>query len=462
MGAAAKSVEDIVYLQDTSRYAFDKTTGEHWANYNKVFYPYTGNGQYNNPYLYYDSPFIHTVEITNLEEGLTYYYRPEGSCKTYHFTIPKSSDGTLSSYPLHVGMTVDIGQTLVSNSSITALISMNPDLIILAGDLAYADGFTPLWDTFGGMIEPLAAHIPILTTGGNHEIQSDNWQSYAARYPTPYAASGSKSFCYWGKEVGVMHVIALCSYAGWNTTQAQYQWLERYLDTRVNRTKTPWLVAMMHVPMYNSNTGHWMEGELFRLSFEPLLHKYGVDLVLSGHVHAYERTLPVYNNALDPCGAVYMNIGDGGNYEGSYVPWRNLTADKTEWSAFRESSFGVAELTFLSPTVANYSWHRHACDSNSAADLHMNFSDSCVTYEDNSAQAMLTSDSVIVVKPDAATCPNKYLSSAHLVNTQVNTLVIILSVAGALLFLLCVVLGVIIWKGLHLKSVFTTSLSREV
>jgi len=42
---------------------------------------------------------------------------------------------------------------------------------------------------------------------------------------------------------------------------------------------------------------------------EPLLYAYGVDIVLCGHVHAYERTLPVYNNSLNECGPVYFTIG---------------------------------------------------------------------------------------------------------------------------------------------------------
>ena len=51
-----------------------------------------------------------------------------------------------------------------------------------------------------------------------------------------------------------------------------------------------------------------------------------------------------------------MHVVDGGNYEGAYVPWR---MPPPTWSAFRESSFGIAGLEFISSTVANYSWHRH-------------------------------------------------------------------------------------------------------
>jgi UDP-2,3-diacylglucosamine pyrophosphatase LpxH len=58
-----------------------------------------------------------------------------------------------------------------------------------------------------------------------------------------------------------------------------------------------------------------MEGELMRIAMEPLLFKYGVDIIVAGHVHSYERTKGIYNNTVDECGPVYLNVGDGGNCE---------------------------------------------------------------------------------------------------------------------------------------------------
>jgi len=51
------------------------------------------------------------------------------------------------------------------------------------------------------------------------------------------------------------------------------------------------LLALFHVPWYNSNTAHQGEGEGMMAAMEPLLHAAGVDIVLTGHVHAYERSV---------------------------------------------------------------------------------------------------------------------------------------------------------------------------
>ena len=70
----------------------------------------------------------------------------------------------------------------------------------------------------------------------------------------------------------------------------QYTWLDKELP-KVNRTETPWLIVLLHSPWYNSNNYHFMEGESMRVMFESWFVKYKVDIVLAGHVHAYERSV---------------------------------------------------------------------------------------------------------------------------------------------------------------------------
>lgn len=54
----------------------------------------------------------------------------------------------------------------------------------------------------------------------------------------------------------------------------------------------------MHSPFYTSYTAHYMEAEPMRVVFESWFVKYKVDVVLAGHVHAYERSVsssvPIY------------------------------------------------------------------------------------------------------------------------------------------------------------------------
>lgn len=56
-----------------------------------------------------------------------------------------------------------------------------------------------------------------------------------------------------------------------------------------------------HEPYYStadsfSTTGAYQHATLFMQNLEPVFYKFGVDFVFTGHVHAYERTYPVYKN----------------------------------------------------------------------------------------------------------------------------------------------------------------------
>lgn len=64
---------------------------------------------------------------------------------------------------------------------------------------------------------------------------------------------------------------------------------------QLDRTKTPWVIVAIHAPWYHTYAGHYKEVECMRQRYESLFAQYQVDLVLSGHVHAYERIRPVIN-----------------------------------------------------------------------------------------------------------------------------------------------------------------------
>jgi hypothetical protein len=85
-----------------------------------------------------------------------------------------------------------------------------------------------------------------------------------------------------------------------------------------------------------------------------MLHAAGLDLMFAGHVHAYERSHPVYKRQVTPCATTYINIGDGGNREGLAKNYETQPA----WSAYREPSFGHGLLTANS-THLSWAWHRN-------------------------------------------------------------------------------------------------------
>jgi len=228
----------------------------------------------------------------------------------------------------------------------------------MGGDLSYADGFGPRWDSYARMGQSLWSSVATAHVGGNHEISNggENWIQYEARYPNPHSRAGSDSFLWYSFDVGSVHVVAMCSYAAFGVGSLQYQWLEKDLS-KVDRARTPWVVAMWHTPWYTSNAHHPMkEGAAMKAAMEPLLQKYRVNIVLNGHVHAYERTEPVYMSTVTPNGTTHITIGDGGNREMFAKPWVD---PQPAWSALREDAYGHGSLQIVNESHAHWTWIRN-------------------------------------------------------------------------------------------------------
>ncbi|XP_010532805.1 PREDICTED: purple acid phosphatase 23 isoform X2 [Tarenaya hassleriana] len=371
--------------------------------------------------LNYTSGIIHHVLIDDLEPGTKYYYRcgdsslPAMSDEISFETLPLPSR---ESYPRRIAFVGDLGLTGNTTTTIDHLMKNDPSLVVIVGDLSYAnqyrtvggkgvpcfscsfpnapvrETYQPRWDAWGRFMEPLTSRVPTMAIEGNHEIEPQAsgimFKSYSTRFAVPSSESGSNTNFYYSFDAGGVHFVMLGAYVDFNRTGAQYEWLKEDL-ARVDRTVTPWLVAAMHPPWYNSYSSHYQEFECMRQEMEELLYQYRVDIVFSGHVHAYERMNRVYNYTLNPCGPVYITIGDGGNIEKVDVdhaddagkcpsPTDNVPEiggscplifssgpakgrfcwdTQPDWSAFRESSFGHGILEVVNSTHALWTWHRN-------------------------------------------------------------------------------------------------------
>lgn len=103
-----------------------------------------------------------------------------------------------------------------------------------------------------------------------------------------------------------------------------------------------------------------------RAAIEDTLYNAGnVDLVLSGHVHAYERSCQVYKYACTKNAPYYITIGDGGNAEGLATEW---VTPQPSWSLYRQASYGHGELTVFNSTHALWQWHQNKDLSPTVAD----------------------------------------------------------------------------------------------
>lgn len=131
----------------------------------------------------------------------------------------------------------------------------------------------------------------------------------------------------------------------------QLAWLKSDLQ-RVNRSSTPFVIVGQHRPFYSSILTDIIPGmqglpEMagMRKVLEPVLIEHGVDIVLCGHFHQYERSCPLVDGKCNAKGPVYMTVGNAG--PDNYVPW----GLKPHWAITRSYEHGVATFKVLNKTT---------------------------------------------------------------------------------------------------------------
>ena len=287
---------------------------------------------------------------------------------------------------LSIAVIGDIGQTehsVRTRDSILASLNdveqITPTIAVIVGDMSYADGGAERWDSWGRMMEPLASRLPIMVLPGNHEIELDNvthqvFNHYRHRFIMPgllqenskpatdldkwdnYGATfqydGGSSF--YSMDIGPIHIVCLNTYDTYSS-KVQENFLENDLK-KVDRATTPFVIAMMHAPWYNSNAGHQNEiaTNKMRVWAEPLFVQYNVSAVFAGHVHAYERNYGMgVNGDIKKDGPMYVTIGDGGNHELFYDKW----LEKPKYSMYHDSRYyGHGHLWAYNTSHLSWGW----------------------------------------------------------------------------------------------------------
>ncbi|XP_049768957.1 acid phosphatase type 7-like isoform X1 [Schistocerca cancellata] len=326
------------------------------------------------------SQYIHRVRLSNLTYGASYMYHVGSSdggwSPVFSFKTPPSppaSEGgdSAAQWAPRILVLGDMG-TLNAKSLPylqEEVMHQSADGILHVGDFAYDMDWESgaVGDEFMRQIEPIAAYVPYMTCPGNHE-EKRNFSEYRARFsmPGPYE-NLMHSF-----DMGMVHFIALSTEFyyfleyGIKLPVMQFEWLVEDLKkatTAEARAARPWIVAFGHRPMYCSNGGpadcnHYSSRVrtgipfLGLLGLENLFYEYGVDLLLWGHQHSYERLWPVYNHEVkngsieepyrNPGAPVHIITGSAGCWEGKSP----FVLPAPEWSAFRSTDFGYTRLLF--------------------------------------------------------------------------------------------------------------------
>lgn len=248
----------------------------------------------------------HSVRLTNLNPGTKYFYAVGTTAQTLaggdgnHFfvTAPNTPKATRVWVLGDAGTNTD-AQRSVRDAYTRFTGARGTDVWLLLGDNAYETGTDGEYQrAFFEVYPSLLRQTVVWPTLGNHDTAG----SFSPPADLPYfqmftlpmrgeaggIASGTED--YYSFDYGSIHFVCLDSMsADRSPTGAMLRWLTNDLAANTK----PWIIAYWHHPPYTKGS-HDSDVEQVEIEMRrnalPLLEAYGVDLVLTGHSHSYERS----------------------------------------------------------------------------------------------------------------------------------------------------------------------------
>jgi hypothetical protein len=289
--------------------------------------------------------FTYHAQLEGLQPGGTFHYavsadndrnraRPFGA--TFRTAPRGRTPFRWTSYgDLATPVTSWILSSPQSRFAVQAVERFEPLFHLLNGDLCYANlnpaAQPAVWAAFGNNVQVSAAHRPWMPCPGNHEIEFGNgaqgFNSYLSRYALPH--NGTPFAGLWYRfQVGSALFVSLSAddviyqdsgafvagpaalqpapstgnapiepgtslYIRGYSDGAQTRWLEETLSAASKDGGIDWIIVQMHQDALSSSKNGNGSDKGIRETWLPLFDRYGVDLVLCGHDHDYERSWPV-------------------------------------------------------------------------------------------------------------------------------------------------------------------------
>jgi acid phosphatase type 7 len=280
----------------------------------------------------------HAVKLDNLSPGQTYSYSVEACGSTTGVRQFRTASGAGTSR-VHFTAMGDFGTGGNLQSQVLARMAQGSnagELILALGDNAYSSGTEQEFQD--RMFKPMAAllrRVPLFSAPGNHEYVTDQAQPYLDNLYMP-ANNPAGSERYYSFDWGPVHFISLDSNCAIGlaspsrcTLAAQKSWVAQDLAA----TGRPWKVVFFHHPPWSS--GEHGSQLTMRREFAPLFEQYGVDLVLTGHDHNYERSKAMKGDGVAAPGVKgipYVVVGSGG------ATLRAFPGAQPAWTAYRNNT----------------------------------------------------------------------------------------------------------------------------
>lgn len=273
----------------------------------------------------------HEIKLTELSPNTKYFYSVGTAATTLagsnanHFFVTSPLPGTPKATRIWVlgdSGTANANQVNVRNAYETFSGSRHTDLWLMLGDNAYPNGTdTQFQSALFNIYTNMLRKSILWSTLGNHEtysVEPNGNHAYFDIFTLPKNgeaggfASGTEH--YYSFDYGNIHFVCLDSMETPRTANGA---MAGWLTNDLANTTADWTIAFWHHPAYSKGS-HNSDAEIelieMRQNLLPILEAGGVDLVLAGHSHSYERSFLLdghYGLSTSLTSAMILNAGSG-------------------------------------------------------------------------------------------------------------------------------------------------------
>jgi acid phosphatase type 7 len=214
-----------------------------------------------------------------------------------------------------------------------------PAMVVHTGDIAYYEGSFKEFRINYFERYPLMSAVPFFPTLGNHEYLTAEAAPYRALHSVP---SGTVPEVdrgkYYSFDWSNVHFVSLDSNISLDRAATGEGGMLKWLEDDLRSTSKFWRIVFFHHPPYATGpTQTNLQSAFLRELVVPILERYGVHAVFSGHEHSYQRTLPIRNAVAntDGTGVTYFTTGGGGGNLYPVYPSALIAAGASEYHYLR-------------------------------------------------------------------------------------------------------------------------------
>ena len=258
----------------------------------------------------------HTVSLTDLTPGATYFYRVGNAergwwSETGSFTV---ADGSENVTFLHMTDPQSQNERQYNRAWAKVLESAfeeypDADFIINSGDLVDHGDNQKQWAWMFNTGSDYLMDTFMMPASGNHEGMGTNATVNFFALPN-VPEQNTESGVYYSFDYNNIH-IAVLNTNDLDESEALSASQVEWLKADMKASDAQWKFVMLHKALYSQGS-HYADDDIIamREQLGTLMPELDIDMVFQGHDHVYMRTGSLVSNALTPYNKVYLDYAD--------------------------------------------------------------------------------------------------------------------------------------------------------